>query len=103
MIDQHRGGQGQGICLVERVSLEEFEMSLLAALPLGDSLERADIPADQLGERGRSWLHSDTGRWVFECNFTVPRPARFRALIVAILLSEVSSYFMTPLRYLGNR
>jgi hypothetical protein len=76
VLDQHRGGQVQGIGLAERMALQEFEMGLLAALPLGDCLERLDIPANQLGERGRSLLLSDQGGGIFKRNLAMPGPAQ---------------------------
>jgi hypothetical protein len=45
----------------------EFQVSLLAPLPLRDVLEGVDVPANELGEHGctmidareRAWVHHD--------------------------------------------
>jgi hypothetical protein len=79
VIDQHRGSQVQGIRLAERMALQEFEMGLLTAPPLGDRLERLDIPADQLGERGRSLLLSDKGGGILKRNLAMLSPAQCRS------------------------
>jgi len=67
--DGRFGALGAG--LAECMALREFEMGLLAALPLGDRLERLDIPMDQPGERGRSLPLSGKGGGIFERNLAM--------------------------------
>jgi hypothetical protein len=56
VIYQFCGSQGECIAFAERVALQELQMRLLAPLPLRDALKIVDVPADELGERGRSLL-----------------------------------------------
>jgi hypothetical protein len=58
MIDQHCGVETVGIEFSERIALQEFEVRLLAPLPLGDRGKRLDIPTYQLGERWGSVLNT---------------------------------------------
>ena len=81
MIDQFRGGQGEGVALAERVALEELQMRLLAPLPLRDALKIVDVPADELGERGRPLLDARERRWILKHDLTVFRPADGRGTV----------------------
>ena len=78
MIDQHRRGERQDIRLADRVTLEELQMGLLASLPLGDRLERVNVPTDELRERDCTVLLSSQRRRILEVDFSVPCPGQSR-------------------------
>jgi hypothetical protein len=70
-------------------------MRLLAPLPLGDALEIVDVPADELGERGRSLLDSGEGRWILKSDFAVLRPAEGGGAVCERTALAVQDYSAT--------
>jgi hypothetical protein len=69
VIYQRSRRQGERVELAERMALQEFQMSLLTALPLRDALEVIDVPADEFGECRCALLDANERRGVFQRDF----------------------------------
>lgn len=62
--------------LAERMSLQEFQVSLFAPLPTRDRLERLNVPADQFRKRRCAEPKTSQLRRIFERDFAVLGPAQ---------------------------
>jgi hypothetical protein len=69
VIYQLSRGHGERVEFAERMGLQEFQVSLLTALPLRDALEVVDVPADECGERRCALLDANERRGVFQRYF----------------------------------
>jgi hypothetical protein len=63
------------------MALQEFEMRLLASLPLRDRLERIDIPADQFRDCGRTIPGANQGTRALELDFAMLGPGKSRGAV----------------------
>jgi len=59
VIKQFRDLEGERVQFSERVALQELQVSLLTPLPLRDSFEIVDIPADEFGHRRCAMLNTN--------------------------------------------
>lgn len=62
--------------LVERMSLQEFQVGLFASLPARGRLKSVDVPADQFRKGGCALPQTGQLGRILERHFAVPGPAR---------------------------
>jgi hypothetical protein len=76
MIDEGCGGQVEDVGLPYRMALEKLEMRLFAPLPLGEGLERLDVPADEFAQGNGGVLLSPERDRIFELHLAMPGPGQ---------------------------
>jgi hypothetical protein len=95
VIYKRSGFQKHRVHIANRVLFKEYELRLLASLPLRNVLKAIDVPADQRAQFGRRLLCASQGSWVFQGNLAMLAPSLSSAAM-GKSLSFLMEHFSLP-------